>query len=126
MKKRDMPNGKQNRTRNGKGRESRYVNTRIRIRRWPLKLKNINMTISLIISRQQNTIRSINIVIQQTSKYRTFTTAFLEKTMTRNLRKPKDSMHLNKHHEKKQLKLQLQNMRVQLRITKWGRYFISL
>ena len=35
-----------------------------------------------------------HIVIQQTSEYITFTTAFLEKTMTRNLTKPTFGMHL--------------------------------
>ena len=45
-----------------------------------------------------------------------FTAAFLEKAMTRNY-----SVHLDKHHEQIQVKLQLQTQRKQLRITKWER-----
>ena len=53
---------------------------------------------------------------QKMFKYRSSTGAFLEKTMTRNY-----SMHLDKSHKQIQWKLQLQTLRKQLRITKWGR-----
>ena len=102
------------------GRESGYMKTRISIRRWPLKWKNINKTKSFIISRQQNTVRSINMVTEKTLEYRTFTAAFLEKAMTRNY-----NVHLDKRHEQIQLNLKLQTQRKQLRITKWGRCFAS-
>ena len=74
-------------------------------------MKNINRTISLIISRQRNTVRSISIVTQQTSECRTFTEAFLEKTITRNLRTLTYSAHLDNHYEQIQLNLQLQTQR---------------
>ena len=69
--------------------------------------------------------RSINIVTQQTLEYRTFTAALLEEIMTKNLRKLTYGVYLDKHHEQFQLKLQLQMQRKQLKIAKWGRYFIS-
>ena len=92
----------------GQGRESRYIKTRIKKK-------------SFIISRQRNTVRSMNIVTEKTLEYRTFTAAFLEKTMTRNY-----SVHLDKHHEQIQLKLQLQTQRKLSRIMKWGKMLCQL
>ena len=44
-----------------------YKKTRIRIRGWSLKWKNINKTKSFIISRQQNTVRSIIVMARNYS-----------------------------------------------------------
>ena len=43
---------------------------------------------------KQNTVRLINTVIQKTSKYRTFTTVFLEKILAKNFRKPTCSVFI--------------------------------
>ena len=84
-----------------------YKKTRIRIRGWSLKWKNINKTKSFIISRQQNTVTSINMVTTKKKlEYGMFTAVFLENIMTRNY-----SKDLDKHHKQIQLKLQLQTQR---------------
>ena len=46
-----------------------YKKTRIRIRGWSLKWKNINKTKSFIISRQQNTVRSIIVMARNYSMH---------------------------------------------------------